>query len=41
MSDCANGIINSVDVSEALSMNGVKGYIDWRDVPGSLASTHL
>lgn len=38
MSPVANGTINSVDTTDALLMDGVKGYIDWRDVPGSLVS---
>lgn len=38
MSNVSNGIINSVDTTDALSMDGVKGYIDWKDVPGSLVS---
>jgi xanthine dehydrogenase large subunit len=40
MSPVASGMINSVDPTEALQMDGVRGYIDWRDVPGSLSIGH-
>lgn len=36
LSNVANGTINNIDNRDALLMKGVKGYIDWRDVPGSL-----
>ncbi|KAI6200324.1 Ferredoxin [Aphelenchoides besseyi] len=39
-SPVANGPINDIDTTEALQINGVVGYIDWRDVPGSLEIGH-
>lgn len=38
MSNVASGTVNNVDATEALAMDGVRGYIDWQDVPGSLVS---
>ncbi|KAI6234567.1 Ferredoxin [Aphelenchoides fujianensis] len=40
LSPAACGPINDIDATEALQMDGVVGYIDWRDVPGSLNVGH-
>ncbi|KAI6175673.1 Ferredoxin [Aphelenchoides bicaudatus] len=40
MSNCASGTITNVDTTDALSMDGIKGYIDWQDISGSLVIGH-
>lgn len=40
MSPIARGRLGIVDTTTALTMPGVRGYIDWRDVPGSLVIGH-
>ncbi len=34
LSTIAAGTIVNIDTSEAVAINGVQLYIDWRDVPG-------
>lgn len=41
-SSIASGnVVGLPDYSEALSMDGVVGAVDWRDIPGSLKFGHL
>lgn len=40
MSPVAAGIINTLDVTKALEVNGVIGYVDKTDVPGQIMIGH-